>query len=73
MNLLRRPGAGHDASEPPGRPTEREIEALALAAADALTQDITTVLFHQRFPVDVRHNSKIAREQLAVWAAGQLP
>ena len=48
-------------------------ELLALAAADALTQDITTVLFHQRFPVDVRHNSKIAREQLAVWAAGQLP
>ena len=48
-------------------------ELLALATADALTQDITTVLFHQRFPVDVRHNSKIAREQLAVWAAGQLP
>ncbi len=47
-------------------------ELLTLAAADALTQDITTVLFHQQFPVDVRHNSKIVREQLAVWAAGQL-
>ena len=47
-------------------------ELLMLAAADALTRDITTVLFHQRFPVDMRHNSKIAREQLAVWAAGQL-
>jgi acyl-coenzyme A synthetase/AMP-(fatty) acid ligase len=47
-------------------------ELLTLAAADALTQDITTVLFHRQFPVDVRHNSKIVREQLAVWAAGQL-
>jgi hypothetical protein len=26
------------------------------------------VLFHKSFPVDVRHNSKIFREQLAVWA-----
>ena len=47
-------------------------ELLTLAAGDALTQDITTVLFHRQFPVDVRHNSKIVREQLAVWAAGQL-
>jgi hypothetical protein len=39
VNLLRRPGAGHDASEPPGRPTEREIDALALAAADAVDAD----------------------------------
>jgi len=29
-------------------------------------------LKHPRFPVDVRHNSKIFREKLAVWAAGRL-
>ena len=47
-------------------------ELLTLAAADARTRDITTVLFHPGFPVDARHNSKISREQLAVWAARQV-
>ena len=47
-------------------------ELLTLAVADARTQDITTVLFHTGFPVDARHNSKIAREKLAVWAARQI-
>ena len=47
-------------------------ELLKLAAADALTRDIKTVLFHPGFPVDVRHNSKILREKLAVWAAKQV-
>ena len=47
-------------------------ELLRLAAADALTRDIKTVLFHPGFPVDVRHNSKILRETLAVWAAEQV-
>jgi len=47
-------------------------ELLTLAAADARTRDITTVLFHSGFPVDARHNSKIVREKLAVWAAEQL-
>jgi hypothetical protein len=28
-----------------------------------------TVLFHPSFPVDIRHNAKIFREKLAVWAA----
>ena len=32
------------------------------------TQAIRTFLFHPSFPVDVRHNSKIYREKLAVWA-----
>jgi acyl-CoA synthetase (AMP-forming)/AMP-acid ligase II len=36
------------------------------------TADIKHVLFHERFPVDIRHNSKIFREKLAVWAADQL-
>jgi hypothetical protein len=30
------------------------------------------VLFHPAFPVDVRHNAKIFREQLAVWAARRI-
>ena len=47
-------------------------ELLRRATADVLTRDITTVLFHSGFPVDARHNSKIAREKLAVWAAEQV-
>ena len=35
-----------------------------LAAANPLTLDIHTVLFHRSLPVDVRHNSKINRERL---------
>jgi olefin beta-lactone synthetase len=30
------------------------------------------MLFHPRFPVDIRHNAKIGREQLARWAAGKV-
>ena len=37
------------------------------------TQTIKQVLFHPGFPVDVRHNAKIAREKLARWAARRLP
>jgi acyl-CoA synthetase (AMP-forming)/AMP-acid ligase II len=43
-------------------------ELLALAKANQLSEDIETILFHRGFPVDIRHNSKIFREQLAVWA-----
>lgn len=34
------------------------------------TRKIRTILFHPAFPVDIRHNAKIFREKLAVWAAG---
>jgi len=47
-------------------------ELLALGAADERTREIETVLYHPGFPVDVRHNAKISREKLAVWAAGKL-
>jgi acyl-CoA synthetase (AMP-forming)/AMP-acid ligase II len=40
-----------------------------LAAANPLTVDVHTILFHRSLPVDVRHNSKINRERVAVWAA----
>ena len=36
------------------------------------TRGIKTFLAHPKFPVDVRHNSKIFREKLAVWADRKL-
>lgn len=47
-------------------------ELRALAAADARTRTITTLLEHPELPVDPRHNSKIDREALGRWAAGEL-
>lgn len=47
-------------------------ELLALAANYPHTSGIDSVLFHPSFPVDIRHNAKIFREKLAVWAEGQL-
>jgi acyl-CoA synthetase (AMP-forming)/AMP-acid ligase II len=47
-------------------------ELLALGAARPHTRVISTILFHKSFPVDIRHNAKIFREKLAVWASGQL-
>jgi acyl-CoA synthetase (AMP-forming)/AMP-acid ligase II len=47
-------------------------ELLALGARHPHTADIRTILFHPAFPVDIRHNAKIFREQLAVWAAERL-
>ena len=37
-----------------------------------VTRDIDQFLFHRSFPVDIRHNAKIFREKLALWAANQL-
>jgi acyl-CoA synthetase (AMP-forming)/AMP-acid ligase II len=54
-------------------PSEEELrrELLALGARHAHARSIRTILFHPGFPVDIRHNAKIFREKLAVWAAGQ--
>lgn len=46
-------------------------EILNLGAAHGQTKEIKRLLFHPSFPVDVRHNAKIAREKLARWAAEQ--
>ena len=43
-----------------------------VAAKSPLTAGIRTFLCHPGFPVDVRHNSKIRREELAAWAAKKL-
>jgi acyl-CoA synthetase (AMP-forming)/AMP-acid ligase II len=60
--------------DPHARISDEELrgELLALGAAQPHTRAISTVLFHESFPVDIRHNAKIFREKLAVWAAGRL-
>jgi acyl-CoA synthetase (AMP-forming)/AMP-acid ligase II len=47
-------------------------ELLAIGAKHTITHNIKTVLFHPAFPVDIRHNAKIFREKLAVWAEEKL-
>lgn len=42
------------------------------AAAHAHTARIEHFLPHPAFPVDIRHNAKIGREKLVVWATAQL-
>lgn len=50
-----------------------EATLRAIGARFKHTQAIDTFLFHDDFPVDIRHNAKIFREKLAVWAAKKLP
>ena len=62
-------------AEKNGSPTDGlklKKELLEMAAAHPLTMDIDTVLFHPGFPVDIRHNAKIIRENLAVWAKNKI-
>ena len=47
-------------------------QLLARGALFPATQSIRRIYFHPRFPVDIRHNSKILREQLAEWAQRQV-
>lgn len=47
-------------------------ELRARTARYPMTAAIDTFVFHPSFPVDIRHNAKIFREQLATWAAGEL-
>lgn len=44
-------------------------ELLALGDQHDITRHIRKILFHPSFPVDIRHNAKIFREKLAIWAA----
>jgi len=43
-------------------------EVKKLAAESELTDKIKYFLIHRSFPVDIRHNAKIIREELALWA-----
>jgi len=47
-------------------------ELIQLGKSSMLTETIDTILFHKAFPVDIRHNSKIFREKLAIWAEKRL-
>ena len=63
--------------EPNRRLTRNERQALRRellerGASFAHTRWIRTILFHRAFPVDMRHNAKIFREKLAVWASRKL-
>lgn len=65
----------------PKRGSRESLRERALAALEAVQLPVTLegnrvpiehILFHPRFPVDVRHNSKIHRTQLGEWATSQL-
>ena len=45
---------------------KQELEQLS--SNYSITKEISEVLFHPSFPVDIRHNAKIFREKLALWA-----
>lgn len=59
----------------PATENERRLftkQLLTLGAGNPLTAGIRRVLFHPSLPVDTRHNVKINREELAVWASSRL-
>ncbi|MDK9707802.1 MAG: fatty acid CoA ligase family protein [Desulforhopalus sp.] len=43
-------------------------EVKSMAGKSPLTKEIKNFLIHDAFPVDIRHNAKIFREKLAIWA-----
>lgn len=51
---------------------ELSEELQRLGQTQAHTRGIEVFLYHPKFPVDVRHNTKIFRERLAVWAGERL-
>ncbi len=46
-----------------------KADILDVAARRPHTAELREVLFHPGFPVDARHNSKIRRHELALWAS----
>ncbi len=60
----------HEAQRPADTPAAEQLLAQLreLAAGHPLTAQISDFcIYPQKLPVDIRHNSKIFREQLAVW------
>jgi len=47
-------------------------ELRTIGAQYAHTKDIAHFLIHPGFPVDIRHNAKIGREILTLWAQATL-
>jgi acyl-CoA synthetase (AMP-forming)/AMP-acid ligase II len=63
--------------EPLGKPSRHRrerirIDLLQLGRNHTATKSIKQILFHKSFPVDIRHNAKIGREKLSLWAAEKL-
>jgi acyl-CoA synthetase (AMP-forming)/AMP-acid ligase II len=52
----------------PSRQGEIKAELHEIGQRFEQTKTIETFLFHPAFPVDIRHNAKIFREKLALWA-----
>lgn len=52
-------------------PATLQQELTTLAASQPHTRSIDTFLIHPAFPVDIRHNAKIFREKLAIWAGAK--
>jgi hypothetical protein len=67
FELAKRAKIGNNA-KPPVR-SDLVAELRALGAEYPQTRAIGRFLIHPKFPVDIRHNAKIFREKLAVWAA----
>ncbi|WP_228853312.1 fatty acid CoA ligase family protein [Aegicerativicinus sediminis] len=53
-------------------PDEAKIKEELSEYAKNQKLEIKTFLFHPSFPVDARHNAKIRREKLALWASSKL-
>ncbi len=68
--LIVEPAEGHFPADDAGAAKLRE-ELMAIVRGNPLTASIGKLMFHRSFPVDIRHNAKIFREKLAVWAAEQ--
>ena len=60
--------------EKPGSKRRERIrfDLLQIGRNHALTQSIKEIIFHNSFPVDIRHNAKIGREKLGRWAEKKL-
>ena len=58
----------------PSRANQQELLASIrqLAQDHTKTSEVEHFLVRKKLPVDIRHNSKIFREQLAVWAASKI-
>jgi acyl-coenzyme A synthetase/AMP-(fatty) acid ligase len=52
--------------------TQLVAELRALCNKHQQTTGISLFLIHKSFPMDIRHNAKIFREKLAIWAQKQL-
>jgi len=48
------------------------FDLLQIGRNHSVSKSIQQILFHKSFPVDIRHNAKIGREKLSIWAQKKL-